>query len=62
MIHGLRCLFSIVLLTAVFLITEARPVLAQSGAGVSETVDVEEVLEVKEPEIGPNPQRLYCAE
>jgi len=62
MILGLRCLLSIVLLTAVLLITEARPVLAQSGAGVSETVEVEEVLEVKEPEIGPNPQRLYCAE
>ena len=27
-----------------------------------ETIDVEEVLEVVEPEVEPDPQRLYCAE
>jgi hypothetical protein len=36
--------------------TVMLPVSAQD-----ESIDVEEVLEVKEPEIEPDPQRLYCA-
>lgn len=62
MIIGLRYFLSILLLTAVLFEMAPRLVLAQDDTGTSETVDVEEVLEVKEPEIGPNPQRIYCAE
>ena len=62
MIIGLRYFLSIFLLTTVVFVTWTHLLTAQDNIGVSETVDVEEVLIVKEPEIGPNPQRLYCAE
>lgn len=44
-------LFSILTFGAVMLQVSAQ----------EETIDVEEVLEVTEPEIEPDPQRLYCA-
>jgi len=54
---AIRYLFPILVFSILTFETVMLRVSAQD-----ETIDVEEVLEVKEPEIGPDPQRLYCAQ
>ncbi len=53
---AIRFFLAIFVFTILGFVTEILPVSAQE-----ETIDVEEVLEVIEPEIEPDPQRLYCA-
>ena len=51
-------IFLAILALSIFCIFSVSPTLQAQ----EETIEAEEVLEVVEPEIGPNPQRLYCAE